>query len=380
MRRNSVLSQKKFRIVGIALTVAILLFIFVYRSSQSYKQGGDSHWHSASGYDSGYVAESKQERASKRFKKIVVTGGAGFLGSHLCDLLIAKGHTVIAIDNFSSGRMQNVKHLIDNPKFSVIDHDVIYPIFIDCDQIYHLASPASPVRYQKDPIATFRTNVWGTYNMLMLANVTNARLFLSSTSEVYGDALEHPQKETYFGNVNPHGIRSCYDEGKRGAETLTFDFHRMYGVDIRVVRIFNTFGPRMDMGDGRVVSNFIVAYLENRPVSLYGSGKQTRSFLYVSDLIDGFVKVMENPFVGSPVNLGNPLEITVMELSDRIASILRVEPNVKMAAMPKDDPQRRKPDITLAKLKINWEPKIDLETGLRETISYFKEEIRRNGH
>lgn len=307
-------------------------------------------------------------------KIILVTGGAGFIGSHLCGKLLEEGNEVICLDNFFTGSRQNIKSLLGNSNFKLIEHDVINPIFLNVDRIYHLACPASPIHYRHNPVETVRTNVTGTLNMLDLAKKTGARMLQASTSEVYGDPLEHPQKETYFGNVNPIGIRSCYDEGKRAAETLCADFHREYDLDIRIVRIFNTYGPNMHTNDGRVVSNFIVQALKNEPITIYGSGRQTRSFQYIDDLIAGLIKMMENSdsFMG-PVNLGNPEEFTIEELAEKV---LRLVPGSKSRiiynALPGDDPKRRRPDITLAKEKLAWEPKVKLEEGLMKTIEYFR--------
>ncbi|HJN62257.1 MAG TPA: UDP-glucuronic acid decarboxylase family protein [Candidatus Parcubacteria bacterium] len=314
-----------------------------------------------------------------REKTILVTGGAGFIGSHLCqELLRERGNKVICLDNFFTGSKDNIKDLLENPDFKLIEHDVIKPISLDnIDQIYHLACPASPIHYQYNPINTIKTNVIGTLNILDLANKTGARILQASTSEIYGDPLEHPQSESYFGNVNPVGIRACYDEGKRCAETLCADYRRQRKVDIRIVRIFNTYGPNMHPNDGRVVSNFIVQALKQEPITIYGDGSQTRAFQYIDDLIGGLIKMMENNsrFWG-PVNLGNPKEFTVKELAEKILELIpESKSNIIYRDLPSDDPKKRKPDISLAKEKLDWEPKISLEDGLVKTIEYFKKVI-----
>lgn len=311
--------------------------------------------------------------------KILVTGGAGFLGSHLCKRLVDEGNEVICVDNFYTGRKKNIEKLMDSGKFSIIEHDIVEPLKITgLDRIYNLACPASPPAYQKDPIYTWRTSLIGTMNMLELAvKNNNCRMLQSSTSEVYGDPLEHPQKESYWGNVNPIGIRSCYDEGKRAAETLIMDYHRKYNLPVRVVRIFNTYGPNMDPKDGRVVSNFIVQALTNQDITIYGDGSQTRSFQYVDDLINAMILMMENQidFVG-PVNTGNPGEFTVKELAEMILKMIPESTSkIVYRNMPADDPKIRKPDGSLAKEKLNWEPKINLAEGLVPTIAYFRSEI-----
>lgn len=305
-------------------------------------------------------------------KKILVTGGAGFLGSNLCEYLLQQGHEVIALDNFYTGRLQNIEPLKKNSRFSIIEHDVIQPIDLTVDWIFNLACPASPPHYQKDPIFTTKTSVLGALNMLELASKNNARILQASTSEVYGDPEVHPQPESYKGSVNPIGIRACYDEGKRCAESLFFDYHRTRGTDIKVVRIFNTYGPNMDPADGRVVSNFILQALKNEPITMYGDGRQTRSFCYVDDLIRGIVAMMESPssFVG-PVNLGNDQEFTLLELARQIIDLTRSSSEIEFKPLPADDPTRRKPDITLAKKFLSWEPLISLHDGLKKTISYF---------
>ncbi|MCK4650900.1 SDR family oxidoreductase [Candidatus Babeliales bacterium] len=306
-------------------------------------------------------------------KNILVTGGAGFLGSHLCKVLLEKNYKVLALDNLYTGRFVNIEPLIKNENFHFIKHDIIKPINLDVDWIFNLACPASPPHYQKDPIYTTKTSIIGSMNLLELAKKNKSRILHASTSEVYGDPLQHPQKENYRGNVNSIGIRSCYDEGKRCAESLFFDYNRMYDIDIRVVRIFNTYGPNMDPQDGRVVSNFIIQALRNEPLTVYGDGSQTRSFCYVSDLIDGIVKMMEleDKFCG-PVNLGNPQEYTILDLANFILKSTSSNSNIIFEKLPADDPTKRCPDISLAKEKLGWEPKIGLKKGLKDTISYFK--------
>ncbi|MBI5275433.1 MAG: SDR family oxidoreductase [Burkholderiales bacterium] len=304
--------------------------------------------------------------------QILVTGGAGFLGSHLCDQLLAQGHDVICADNFFTGSKRNIEHLVDHPRFELVRHDVTFPLYVEVDQIYNLACPASPVHYQHDPVQTTKTSVHGAINMLGLAKRTKARIFQASTSEVYGDPDVHPQPESYWGRVNPIGIRSCYDEGKRCAETLFFDYYRQYGLDIRVARIFNTYGPRMHPNDGRVVSNFIVQALRGEPITVYGSGEQTRSFCYVDDLMDGFLKYMsqDGPCPG-PVNLGNPGEFTIGELARLVVELTGSSSQIVSKPLPSDDPLQRKPDISLAREQLQWEPKVALREGLVKTIAYF---------
>lgn len=307
--------------------------------------------------------------------RILVTGGAGFLGSHLVDRLMDAGHEVICLDNFYTGRKQNVLKWLDNPYFELIRHDITEPIRLEVDQIYHLACPASPVHYQYNAIKTIKTNVVGTLNMLGLAKRVKARFFLASTSEVYGDPHVHPQTEDYWGNVNPIGIRSCYDEGKRVAETLTFDYHRSNNVDIRVVRIFNTYGPRMLPNDGRVVSNFIVQALQGKPLTVYGDGSQTRSFCYVSDLVEGFIRLMNGDYIG-PVNLGNPGEYTILQLAETIQKMINPDVELTFEPLPQDDPKKRQPDISRAKQYLNnWQPEVPLEQGLEKTIAYFRDRL-----
>ncbi|MEP2977911.1 MAG: UDP-glucuronic acid decarboxylase family protein [Lentilitoribacter sp.] len=307
-------------------------------------------------------------------KRILVAGGAGFLGSHLCARLLNEGHEVICVDNFCSGVKDNIKHKLGNPNFDLIQHDITMPLYLDVDEIYNLACPASPIHYQSDPIQTTKTSVIGALNLLGLAKRVNAKILQASTSEVYGDPLEHPQQEDYWGHVNPNGIRSCYDEGKRCAETLFLDYHRQHGLKIKIVRIFNTYGPNMHPEDGRVVSNFIVQALSGSDLTIYGDGLQTRSFCYVDDLIDGFIRMMSTPDdVLGPINLGNPDEFTITELADAV--LKKVDSNSKLVfnPLPQDDPKQRQPDIRLAKKILDWEPKIKLDDGLNKTISYFKE-------
>ena len=303
--------------------------------------------------------------------KNLVTGGAGFVGSHLIDKLIEKEEEVICIDNFFTGRKSNIHHLIGNPKFELIRHDITEPIRLETDRIWHLACPASPAHYQLNPITTAKTSFIGTQNMLGLAKRTNSRILLASTSEIYGNPLIHPQPETYFGNVNNIGIRSCYDEGKRIAETLCFDYYRVHKVDIRIIRIFNTYGPRMQINDGRVVSNFIVQALKNRPLTVYGDGSQTRSFCFVSDLVDGMMRCMNSDEIG-PINIGNPNEFTILELAELIKRKLNNKVDISFKDLPQDDPMQRKPSIELAYSKLKWKPNISLEKGLIPTIDYFR--------
>jgi UDP-glucuronate decarboxylase len=313
-------------------------------------------------------------------KRILVTGGAGFLGSHLIDRLLARGDEVVCADNLFTGTKQNIEHVLDNPRFEFIRHDVTFPLYLEVDQIYNLACPASPIHYQHDPVQTTKTSVHGAINMLGLAKRVKARIFQASTSEVYGDPSVHPQTEAYWGNVNPIGPRSCYDEGKRCAETLFFDYHRQHGLDIRVARIFNTYGPRMHPNDGRVVSNFIVQALRGEDITLFGDGAQTRSFCYVDDLIEGFLRFMDLPagengtpgFPG-PINLGNPGEFTIRSLAEKIIVMTGSRSRVVFRPLPADDPMQRQPDISVAKQKLDWQPQVQLEEGLKKTISYFAE-------
>ena len=303
----------------------------------------------------------------------LVTGGSGFLGSHLCERLISEGHDVICLDNFFTGSKVNIAHLLNSPQFELIRHDITYPIYIEIDQIYNLACPASPVHYQYDPVQTIKTKVDGAINMLGLAKRTGARILQASTSEVYGNPEVNPQPEEYWGKVNPIGIRSCYDEGKRCAETLFFDYNRQYNLDIKVIRIFNTFGPRMHPNDGRVVSNFIVQALKGKDITIYGEGQQTRSFCYVDDLIDGMVKMMnsEKGFTG-PVNIGNPGEFTILQLAEKILKLSGSKSKIIHKPLPSDDPKQRQPNIELVKTKLGWEPRVSLEDGLERTIDFFK--------
>ena len=309
-------------------------------------------------------------------KRVLVTGGAGFLGSHLCDRLIADGAEVLCVDNFFTGRRSNVAHLLEHPRFELMRHDVTFPLYVEVDEIYNLACPASPVHYQYDPVQTTKTSVHGAINMLGLAKRTGARILQASTSEVYGDPTVHPQTENYWGNVNPIGIRSCYDEGKRCAETLFFDYHRQHGLEIKVARIFNTYGPRMHPNDGRVVSNFITQALKGEPITMHGDGSQTRSFCYVDDLIDGFVRLMRSPdsFTG-PVNLGNPGEFTIRQLAETVVELTGANPEFKQNPLPEDDPKQRKPDISLAQSQLDWKPHVDLQAGLEKTIEYFRGQL-----
>ena len=306
-------------------------------------------------------------------KKVMVTGGAGFVGSHLCERLLTLGHDVLCVDNYYTGSKDNVKHLMGNTSFELLRHDVTFPLYIEADEIYNFACPASPVYYQKDPVQTTKTSVHGAINMLGLAKRLNAKILQASTSEVYGDPEVHPQTEDYWGKVNPVGIRSCYDEGKRCAETLFFDYYRQHQLDIKVIRIFNTYGPKMQPDDGRVVSNFIIQALRNDDITIYGDGQQTRSFCFVSDLVDGIVRMMDSPtgFTG-PINLGNPTEFTMLELAETIMNLTGSSSKLVFKTLPSDDPRQRKPDISLAKQNLDWQPLVNLEEGLKETISYFK--------
>ena len=311
--------------------------------------------------------------------RILVTGGAGFLGSHLCERLLKEGHEVVCLDNFFTGRRRNIHPYLANPDFELVRHDVVEPILLEVDRIYHLACPASPIHYQYNPVKTIKTNVLGTHNMLGLAKRTRARFLLASTSEVYGDPKVHPQTEDYWGNVNPIGFRSCYDEGKRVAETFTMDYHRQNRVDVRIVRIFNTYGPRMLADDGRVVSNFIVQALKGDDITVYGDGSQTRSFCYVDDLVDGLARMMENDGFIGPVNLGNPREFTILELAKKIIAMTGSRSKIVLRPLPSDDPTQRQPDIALAKQKLGWQPKVDVDNGFNMTIDYFRKELARHG-
>lgn len=306
-------------------------------------------------------------------QRSLVTGGSGFLGSHLCERLLNDGHDVLCVDNFFTGTRENVQHLLDHPRFELMRHDVTFPLYVEVDEIYNLACPASPIHYQFDPVQTTKTSVHGAINMLGLAKRTKAKIFQASTSEVYGDPLVHPQAEDYWGNVNPIGIRSCYDEGKRCAETLFFDYKRQHDLSIKVARIFNTYGPKMHPNDGRVVSNFIVQALKGQPITIYGEGQQTRAFCYVDDLIEGFVRLMATPesFSG-PVNLGNPAEFSIRELALLVIELTNSSSTLINKPLPADDPQQRQPDISLAKAELDWEPVTPLKEGLLKTISYFE--------
>ena len=310
--------------------------------------------------------------------KILVTGGAGFLGSHLCERLLERGDDVLCVDNYFTGSKRNVEHLLSNPRFELMRHDVTFPLYIEVDRIFNLACPASPVHYQKNPVQTTKTSVHGAINMLGLAKRVGARILQASTSEVYGDPTEHPQTEAYWGNVNPIGIRACYDEGKRCAETLFFDYHRQYGVEIKVARIFNTYGPRMHPDDGRVVSNFIVQALRGQDITLYGDGSQTRSFCFVSDLVDGLMKLMDSPAaLTGPVNLGNPTEFTIRALAERVLALTGSQSKLIFQPLPQDDPKQRQPDIALATSALGWSPTVALDQGLSKTIDYFHGIIQR---
>ena len=309
-------------------------------------------------------------------KKILITGGAGFIGSHLCKKLLDEGNDVLCIDNYFTGCKENISSLFDNPYFEVIRHDICFPLYVEVDEIYNLACPASPIHYQHDPVQTTKTSVHGAINMLGLAKRINARILQASTSEVYGDPECHPQEESYWGNVNPIGPRSCYDEGKRCAETLFFDYHRQHQLDIKVVRIFNTYGPNMHPNDGRVVSNFIMQALQNIDITVYGDGSQTRSFCYIDDLVNGMVKMMNSSKnITGPINLGNPTEYKIIELANAIIKLTNSKSKIILKPLPTDDPLRRKPDISSAKENIDWEPNVSLDDGLKQTIEYFQEKI-----
>ena len=309
--------------------------------------------------------------------RALVTGGAGFLGSHLCDRLLQKGYDVLCVDNFYTGTKRNIVHLLSNPSFELLRHDVTFPLFVEVDEIYNLACPASPIHYQNDPVQTTKVNVHGSINMLGLAKRVKATILQASTSEVYGNPSIHPQVESYWGNVNPIGPRACYDEGKRCAETLFFDYHRQHGLEIKVARLFNTYGPRMHPNDGRVVSNFIVQALQGNPITIYGDGSQTRSFCYVDDMVEALIRLMQSPkgFTG-PVNLGNPEEFTVLELAQFIIKRTGSKSKIIRKDLPKDDPERRKPDISLAKSTLDWSPKVQLEEGITKTIGFFEDLLR----
>ncbi len=310
-------------------------------------------------------------------KRVLVTGGSGFLGSHLCERLLQEGHEVICADNFFCSSKSNIAHLLGNPYFELIRHDVTFPLYIEVDEIFNLACPASPIHYQTDPVQTTKTSVHGAINMLGLAKRTRAKIFQASTSEVYGDPKVHPQEESYWGNVNPIGRRACYDEGKRCAETLFFDYHRQHGLRIKVARIFNTYGPRMHPNDGRVVSNFIVQALKGEPITVYGDGSQTRSFCFVDDLIEAFVRFMDSPDdVTGPMNLGNPGEFTILELAQKVIAMTGSKSRIEFRPLPSDDPTQRKPDISKARAILGWEPRVPLAEGLKKTIEYFEGVVR----
>lgn len=315
-------------------------------------------------------------KAYSQHTRSLVTGGGGFLGSHLCEYLLNDGHDVVCLDNFFTGTKANITHLISNQRFEVMRQDVTFPVYVEVDQIFNLACPASPIHYQFDPVQTTKTSVNGAINMLGLAKRVKAKIFQASTSEIYGDPKIHPQPESYWGNVNPIGPRSCYDEGKRCAETLFFDYHRQHGLDIKVARIFNTYGPRMHPNDGRVVSNFIVQALREDPITLYGDGTQTRSFCYVDDMIRGFILFMDsNKTITGPINLGNPSEFTMQELAEKVLRLTGSRSKISYKPLPQDDPRQRKPDITLAKQNLDWTPMVSLDDGLKETIAYFRKTL-----
>lgn len=316
-------------------------------------------------------------RNNSACKRILVTGGAGFLGTHLCERLLAEGHDVLCVDNFYTGSKTNIFHLLDNPRFELMRHDITFPLYVEVDLIYNLACPASPIHYQLDPVQTTKTSVHGAINMLGLAKRVKARILQASTSEVYGDPEMHPQQEQYWGRVNPIGSRACYDEGKRCAETLFFDYHRQHGLEIKVARIFNTYGPRMHPDDGRVVSNFIIQALKNEPITIYGDGSQTRSFCYVDDLVEGLMRLMETPKeVTGPMNMGNPVEFTIRELAEKVIEMTGSRSKIEFSPLPTDDPRQRQPNITLAKQTLGWSPTIHLVEGLKRTIAYFEGLIR----
>lgn len=320
-----------------------------------------------------------RDRSHHPGNRVLVTGGAGFLGSHLCDKLLARGDEVICVDNFFTGRKMNVAHLADNPNFELIRHDITHPLHLEVDKIYNLACPASPVHYQYNPVKTIKTSVMGAIHMLGMAKRLQARVLQASTSEVYGNPSVHPQPEAYWGNVNPIGIRSCYDEGKRAAETLFMDYHRQNSVDTCIVRIFNTYGPRMLPNDGRVVSNFIVQALKGEKITIYGDGSQTRSFCYMDDLLDAMIRAMEKPGFTGPVNIGNPGEFTILELAEKVRALVGTSTDIDFMELPADDPLQRKPDITVAKRDLGWEPKITLDQGLPKTVDYFDNLLKGEG-
>ncbi|MDY6879108.1 MAG: UDP-glucuronic acid decarboxylase family protein [Thermodesulfobacteriota bacterium] len=321
---------------------------------------------------------SATHRTYHNQKRILVTGGAGFLGSHLCDRLLEEGYDLLCLDNFFTGNKQNIRHLLHNRNFELLRHDVTFPLYVEVDDIYNLACPASPIHYQFDPVQTTKTSVHGAINMLGLAKRVKAKVLQASTSEIYGDPHQHPQQESYWGNVNPIGLRACYDEGKRCAETLFFDYHRQHRLRIKVARIFNTYGPRMHPNDGRVVSSFIVQALKDEPITVFGDGSQSRSFCYVDDLIDGIIKLMNTPDdLTGPVNIGNPEEYSVLQLAQSIIRITKSKSQIVHKPLPQDDPLRRKPDITMAEKHLDWTPKVDLEEGLEKTIAYFRNFIQK---
>ncbi|PSR89513.1 UDP-glucuronic acid decarboxylase [Actinidia chinensis var. chinensis] len=375
-----------FVLVGIAIATLVFSLLPAHHGNNHYpiSVSSDSrilsestqltHSGFVSGFGSFHPGGKVPLGLKRKGLRIVVTGGAGFVGSHLVDRLIARGDSVIVVDNFFTGRKENVMHHFGNPKFELIRHDVVEPLLLEVDQIYHLACPASPVHYKFNPVKTIISNVVGTLNMLGLAKRVGARFLLTSTSEVYGDPLQHPQVETYWGNVNPIGVRSCYDEGKRTAETLTMDYHRGAGVEVRIARIFNTYGPRMCIDDGRVVSNFVAQALRKEPLTVYGDGKQTRSFQYVSDLVEGLMRLMEGEHVG-PFNLGNPGEFTMLELAQVVQETIDPNAKIEFRANTEDDPHKRKPDITKAKDLLGWEPKVSLRKGLPLMVSDFRQRI-----
>ncbi len=319
---------------------------------------------------------NEEVRRRRRRRRVLVTGGAGFLGSHICDRLIREGDEVICVDNLFSGSRDNIKDLLSEPTFEFIRHDITFPLYLEVDAIFNMACPASPLHYQYDPVQTTKTSVHGMINMLGLAKRTRSPILQASTSEVYGNPEVHPQVESYWGHVNTIGIRSCYDEGKRCAETLCFDYHRQYGVDVRVVRIFNTYGPRMSEFDGRVMSNFIIQALRGDPITIYGDGNQTRSFCYVDDLVDGILKAMENPDATGPINLGNPCEVTIKNLAEEIVSLTGGRSEIVYKDLPADDPERRCPDISKAREILDWQPKVELRDGIKRTIEYFEKRVR----